>query len=354
MQERKIMICSTGLDLMQSSGKFPCAVCHTGVGSNSIFCNGCKHWVHKKCNGLRRLTKDPVCRCTRCRGTARPLVGRPQKGQTWQAWGGSFILLPRRHVLSSRWLWTSNHNTCENCLEEVQGAATNSLFTPPLFQNVAVCTAHMCRAQCSMPARLGHWQSQTSSVCSETTGQYSDRSAMSGHKTLSPQGPVSYLLGLALRIWTSFWRREDSDGMDMWNTLMVQSRQPFTYRLRESLVLGGPRWHGSSWQRGIAESGSSRLSTLMIEICGDLMWDLPCVQQASNLEGGPQMWMLPLYLHVNQKSDYDILILQCIYQFIKPFLDNKMCIFEEYGAFNWGIHIIYSYFFMKTYVVGTH
>ena len=41
----KIMICSTGLDLLQSSGKFPCIVCCTGVGSSSIFCNGCKHWV---------------------------------------------------------------------------------------------------------------------------------------------------------------------------------------------------------------------------------------------------------------------------------------------------------------------
>ena len=33
----KIMICGTGLDLLQSSGEFPCAVCRTGVGSNSIF-----------------------------------------------------------------------------------------------------------------------------------------------------------------------------------------------------------------------------------------------------------------------------------------------------------------------------
>ena len=55
----KIMICGTGLDLLQSSGGFPCAVCRTGVGSNSIFCNGCKHWVHKKCSGLKRLKKDP-------------------------------------------------------------------------------------------------------------------------------------------------------------------------------------------------------------------------------------------------------------------------------------------------------
>ena len=31
------------------------------------------------------------------------------------------------------------------------------------------------------------------------------------------------------------------------------------------------------------------------------------VQQASYLEGGPLMWMLPLYLHVNQKSDYDMI-----------------------------------------------
>ena len=39
----KIMICGMRLDLLQSSGEFPCAVCRTGVGSDSIFCNGCKH-----------------------------------------------------------------------------------------------------------------------------------------------------------------------------------------------------------------------------------------------------------------------------------------------------------------------
>ena len=73
------MICDMGLDLLQSSGEFPCAVCRTGVSSNSIFCNGCKRWVHKKCSGLKRLTKDPDYRCTRCRGTASLLDGRPPK-----------------------------------------------------------------------------------------------------------------------------------------------------------------------------------------------------------------------------------------------------------------------------------
>ena len=59
-------------------GEFPCALCHTGVGSSSIFCDGCKHWVHKKCSGLKCLIKDPDYRCTRCLRTARLLDGRPQ------------------------------------------------------------------------------------------------------------------------------------------------------------------------------------------------------------------------------------------------------------------------------------
>ena len=75
----KIMICGMGLDLLQSSGEFPCTVCPTGKGSNSIFCNSCKHWVHKKCSGLKCLTKDSDYRCTWCQGTVCPLDGRPQR-----------------------------------------------------------------------------------------------------------------------------------------------------------------------------------------------------------------------------------------------------------------------------------
>ena len=73
----KIMICGTGLDLLQSSWMFLCPVCHTGVGSNSIICSGCKHWGHKKCSGLKCLTKDPDYRCTWCQETACPLDDRP-------------------------------------------------------------------------------------------------------------------------------------------------------------------------------------------------------------------------------------------------------------------------------------
>ena len=74
----KVQACGTGLDLLQSSGEYPCAVCRTGVGNNSIYCNGCKHWVHKKCSGLQQLTPNPDYRCARCMGNARPIDGRPQ------------------------------------------------------------------------------------------------------------------------------------------------------------------------------------------------------------------------------------------------------------------------------------
>ena len=53
------------------SGKYPCGVCQSGVGSsNAIFCDGCKRWVHKKCSGIKGpLRPDPEFRCARCLGT---------------------------------------------------------------------------------------------------------------------------------------------------------------------------------------------------------------------------------------------------------------------------------------------
>ena len=55
----KIMICGTGLDLLQSSGVFPCAVCRTGVGSNSIFCNGCQALGAQEMQWTQALEKRP-------------------------------------------------------------------------------------------------------------------------------------------------------------------------------------------------------------------------------------------------------------------------------------------------------
>ena len=49
MGKTKIMESGINLDMLKKSGKYPCGVCQSGVGSsNAIFCGSCKRWVHKK------------------------------------------------------------------------------------------------------------------------------------------------------------------------------------------------------------------------------------------------------------------------------------------------------------------
>ena len=71
-----------GLDIPQDFGKFPCAVCRTGVGRSSIRCSNYNLWVHhKKCSGLKTLPEDMSYECPRCRGEpgVRLIDGRPFK-----------------------------------------------------------------------------------------------------------------------------------------------------------------------------------------------------------------------------------------------------------------------------------
>ena len=78
MKKTKFMVSGPGLDLLRDSGTYPCAVCRSGVGDNSIQCSECKLWVHKKCSGVRgKLVPDPDYICPRCQGLARPIDGRP-------------------------------------------------------------------------------------------------------------------------------------------------------------------------------------------------------------------------------------------------------------------------------------
>ena len=81
MGKTKFMASGVNLDVLHDSGKFPCAVCRSGVGTNSIYCVGCKHWVHKKCSGLKTLSNVPSYQCPRCCGdpSVRPIDGRPFK-----------------------------------------------------------------------------------------------------------------------------------------------------------------------------------------------------------------------------------------------------------------------------------
>ena len=77
MGKTKIMVSRVNLQTLKDSGKYPCSVCRKGVGSNSIYCAGCSHWVHKCSGVIGSLKSNPDYRCSRCIGTARPIDDRP-------------------------------------------------------------------------------------------------------------------------------------------------------------------------------------------------------------------------------------------------------------------------------------
>jgi len=70
MSKTKVMCCKVGAGKVESTGKWPCGVCHKGVGVNSILCTACKQWVHKRCSGISGSLKDVDSdfRCRRCIG----------------------------------------------------------------------------------------------------------------------------------------------------------------------------------------------------------------------------------------------------------------------------------------------
>ena len=77
MKKTKFMILGAGLDMLRDYGAFPCAVCRSGVGANSISCSQCKSWVHK-CIGIKgKLNSTPDYVCPNCLDQARPIDGRP-------------------------------------------------------------------------------------------------------------------------------------------------------------------------------------------------------------------------------------------------------------------------------------
>ena len=94
--------------------------------------------------------------------------------------------------------------------------------TELLARLTAVCSARVCRAQCSMPVKLGRVYSMCvrSAIlhASETWPvtkpclqrlQRNDRAMIRqicnvNHKTLPPSGPLNYLHGLELKTWTSY------------------------------------------------------------------------------------------------------------------------------------------------------
>ena len=68
INKTKVMKCFADADVRVETGKYPCGVCGTGVGSNSILCVECGKWIHRKCSGIKGILRENMkYRCTRCR-----------------------------------------------------------------------------------------------------------------------------------------------------------------------------------------------------------------------------------------------------------------------------------------------
>ena len=182
------------------------------------------------------------------------------------------------------------------------------LFTPPLFLNTWPCVQLLCaerNASCQQdlaidkakpPASTAKWQDndQTDLQCQTTRHchhqvQWATCAAWhwgSGPHSEGEKTPMVWTCGTLQRcsqdsLWHTGW----------WKAWAWEAQDDMETADREGLERVEALGHQPSWQTY-------------------LVWDLPCMQQASYLEGGPLVWMLPLYLDVNQKSDYDDILLQ--------------------------------------------
>ena len=60
MKKTKFLVSGDDQNVLQKSGKYPCAFCCSGVARNSILCSQCMLWVHKTCRGITKwLVKYP-------------------------------------------------------------------------------------------------------------------------------------------------------------------------------------------------------------------------------------------------------------------------------------------------------
>ena len=217
MGKTKIMESGINLDVLKKSGKYPCGVCQSGVGSsNAIFCGGCKRWVHKKCSGIKGpLRPDPEFRCTRCLQTA-PAIDEREVSEV-EVGNEKLEVVPEFCYLGDI---LSAGGGCElaaitrcKCawgkFRQLLPLLTNRHL--PLLTRGKVYT-HVWGVWCCMQQRLGPWRWIHWTVSGIMTVPWSVGSAMSGQRTKLAQTPFSQ--SLASRTWRCSapvgW-----DGLDM-------------------------------------------------------------------------------------------------------------------------------------------
>ena len=173
--------------------------------------------------------------------------------------GGSFLLLPRRHALSSQWLWTFNHNTCENCLEEVQGAATSSLFPPPLFQDTRPHVQLLC-TECNAPCQWDLAIDKAKPPTSAAKWQGNDQTDPQCQAARHCHHQIQWITCAAWH-WESAPHSEGEKAPLVWTCRMLQ------WCSQDSLWHTG-WWKAWAWEAQDDRAGADREGLQRVEPCG--------------------------------------------------------------------------------------
>ena len=67
-EKSKVIVGSSGGNMIVKSGNWPCGVCGKGVQAKSVQCTVCIQWIHGRCSGHLSLVAGGF-RCKRCDGT---------------------------------------------------------------------------------------------------------------------------------------------------------------------------------------------------------------------------------------------------------------------------------------------
>ena len=67
MEKTKVMVSGKQPKERMEQGRYPCGCCGKGVGVNSVWCDGCRRWIHKRCSGLHDVKQAGTnFRCSLC------------------------------------------------------------------------------------------------------------------------------------------------------------------------------------------------------------------------------------------------------------------------------------------------
>ena len=66
LEKTKVLVTGKPIETRRETGRYPCGVCSSGTGCNSILCTQCNKWVHKRCSGLASFASVRDFRCSTC------------------------------------------------------------------------------------------------------------------------------------------------------------------------------------------------------------------------------------------------------------------------------------------------